>query len=102
MQPDKCGDNREEIVRSYQINGQCGREVITYKGTFEPVAGQHDIVTALAAEFANGDINDLIEWMGGDAELADIAAAGDFYELANDDSVFQIWVSDESATPASN
>lgn len=94
--------NKEDRLKSYTITGQCGSpEVVTYKGSFEPVPGQHDIITALAEEFANGDLNDLISWLGGDAELADIAAAGDEYELANDDCIFRIWISEQSPSEIS-
>ena len=78
-------------TKRYTITGQSSpSEIITYEGSFESVAGQHDIITALAHEFASDSLDDLISWLGGDEELNEIAASGDEYELANDDSVFFI------------
>lgn len=78
-------------MKSYTIVGHSSpHETLTYHGTFEPVPGQPDIVTAMAAEFADGDVEALIGWLGGDAPLAEIAATDDEIELRNDGAVYHI------------
>lgn len=80
-------------MRRYKIYGQSSpSEIITYEGEFLPVPGQSDIITALAAEFANGDLDELVDWLGGNADLSELANAEDEYELVNDDAVFRIVV----------
>lgn len=82
-------------MKNYMILGQSSPgEVLKYSGSFEPVPGQSDIITALAQEFANGDLVELNEWLGGNTDLADFAAAGNEYELWNDDCVFRVSISD--------
>lgn len=82
-------------MKRYSIIGRSGRtETIEYLGQFEPVEGQSDIVTALAAEFAGGDLNDLNSWLGGNLDLRDIDLNADEFQFENDDSVFDVQILD--------
>lgn len=77
--------------KRYTILGQSSpMQTLEYQGLFVSVPGQADIITALAIEFASGDLQELIVWLGDETLLRDIAADDETCEFTNDDTVFRV------------
>lgn len=82
-------------TRQYRI---CGRsspgQTLVYEGQFERQSGQADIITALAVEFAAGNLQELIAWFGGDSLLTEVSDNDVQWEFTNDGAVFEIRIDD--------